>query len=427
MDIISFNESATANGRIENFIENPDSTSGIVTVPKVIASGETITIPAGRVAILPNVQIDGVLNVENGGEVFIPTGTTTSKVIPRVTSTDNAIVRFDGTTGDIQNSAVTIDDSGNIGTGTQSFNGFGGTGFKNYIINGGFNVNQYPPFSATDGCKIDRWLIAGASSVNNVSQGQLNGEAESDKGLVISKNSTSATAYIVQRIEFPRRLAGKKGTLSFKCYSPTAFNGAVYFDKYNPTDGLSNAVNGQTFSWSNSWNKYSLTFTFPTLGANYNHKDSSFQLVFAIPQAVTTTGAWLTDVQLELGSVATPFENRPYGLELSLCQRYFRSLGLNTAWHPIGSGGVNTGTVVDTTYELPIPMRRNPDLSVVGAYSNYSITDGVGTYTPTSIAIQDNATDCVNIRSLYSGGVGGRSAKLMTTTTNGGILLNAEL
>ena len=74
MDIISFNEAATANSRIEKFIENPDSTSGIVTVPKVIASGETITIPAGRVAILPNVQIDGILNGD--GEVFIPSGAT---------------------------------------------------------------------------------------------------------------------------------------------------------------------------------------------------------------------------------------------------------------------------------------------------------------------------------------------------------------
>lgn len=74
MDIIALNEASTANSRIESFIENPDSTSGIVTVPKTIASGETITIPAGRVAILPNVQIDGVLNVE--GEVFIPSGAT---------------------------------------------------------------------------------------------------------------------------------------------------------------------------------------------------------------------------------------------------------------------------------------------------------------------------------------------------------------
>lgn len=74
MDAVSYANSAKQAQRIKKFIENPDSTSGIVTVPKVIASGETITIPSGRVAILPNVQIDGVLNVE--GEVFIPSGAT---------------------------------------------------------------------------------------------------------------------------------------------------------------------------------------------------------------------------------------------------------------------------------------------------------------------------------------------------------------
>lgn len=74
MDVISFSEAATANSRIENFIENPDSTSGIVTVPKVIASGETVTIPAGRIAVLPNIQVDGELNIE--GEVFVPSGST---------------------------------------------------------------------------------------------------------------------------------------------------------------------------------------------------------------------------------------------------------------------------------------------------------------------------------------------------------------
>ena len=74
MDVISFSEAATANSRIEIINANPDSSSGIVTIPKTIASGEMITIPAGRVAILPNVQVDGVLNIE--GEVFIPSGAT---------------------------------------------------------------------------------------------------------------------------------------------------------------------------------------------------------------------------------------------------------------------------------------------------------------------------------------------------------------
>lgn len=104
MDIISFNEAATANGRIEKFIENPDSNSGIVTVPKVIVAGESVTIPAGRMAVLPNIQVDGTLNIE--GEVFIPTGATFGDlekgllpigvILNAYTIFDNCIVAFGG-------------------------------------------------------------------------------------------------------------------------------------------------------------------------------------------------------------------------------------------------------------------------------------------------------------------------------------------
>lgn len=72
MDAVSYSHSAKQAQRIEKFIKDPDSSSGIVTVPKVIGAGENVTVPAGRVAVLPNVQVDGTLNVE--GEVFIPAG-----------------------------------------------------------------------------------------------------------------------------------------------------------------------------------------------------------------------------------------------------------------------------------------------------------------------------------------------------------------
>lgn len=49
-------------------------------------------------------------------------------------------------------------------------------------------------------------------------------------------------------------------------------------------------------------------------------------------------------VQLEPGSVATPFEHRPYGMELTLCQRYYEVLtrnsnSLNFKWYGPGGAG----------------------------------------------------------------------------------------
>ena len=91
MDIISFNEAATANGRIEKFIKDPDSNSGIVTVPKVIGAGESVTVPAGRVAVLPNVQINGEIVVEAGGEIFIPSGSVLTKDVIVLQAPDDSL------------------------------------------------------------------------------------------------------------------------------------------------------------------------------------------------------------------------------------------------------------------------------------------------------------------------------------------------
>lgn len=96
MDAVSYAHSAKQAQRIERFIEDPDSNSGIVTVPKVIATGETITIPSGRVAVLPNVQVDGTVVVEAGGEIFVPAGAGFSDLDQRIdtlesTKQDNLI------------------------------------------------------------------------------------------------------------------------------------------------------------------------------------------------------------------------------------------------------------------------------------------------------------------------------------------------
>ena len=89
MDAVSYSHADKQKQRIEKFNANPDSNSGIVTVPKVIGAGESVTVPAGRVAVLPNIQVDGEIVVE--GEVFVPAGSVITKDVLVLQAPDNSL------------------------------------------------------------------------------------------------------------------------------------------------------------------------------------------------------------------------------------------------------------------------------------------------------------------------------------------------
>ena len=103
MDAISYSHSVKQEKRIKKFIENPDSNSGVLTQPKVIEAGETVTIKSGRQAILANTLIEGDLVIEAGGEVFIPAGA--------VITLDYIVLK-----SDTKNWKIKVDDLGNIFT-----------------------------------------------------------------------------------------------------------------------------------------------------------------------------------------------------------------------------------------------------------------------------------------------------------------------
>lgn len=90
MDVISYSKASAQEVRIKKIIAEPDSTSGLVTMPSVIASGETTTIPAGRVVVHPNLQVDGTLDVQ--GSLFVPAGGTLTEEVVQA-----AIVEATGT------------------------------------------------------------------------------------------------------------------------------------------------------------------------------------------------------------------------------------------------------------------------------------------------------------------------------------------
>ena len=82
--------------RIKKFIENPDSNSGVLTQPKVIEAGETVTIKSGRQAILANTVVDGDLVIEAGGDVFVPAGAGFSDLDQRIDTLDSTAVKLTG-------------------------------------------------------------------------------------------------------------------------------------------------------------------------------------------------------------------------------------------------------------------------------------------------------------------------------------------
>ena len=71
-----------------------------------------------------------------------------------------------------------------------------------------------------------------------------------------------------------------------------------------------------------------------------------------------TNGAtwYITGVQLEVGSVATEFERRPYGTEFQLCQRYY-------LYYEGFVAGTYGGTTAVTSVNFPVEMRAFPTVS----------------------------------------------------------------
>ena len=150
-------------------------------------------------------------------------------------------------------------------------------------------------------------------------------------------------------------------------------------------------------SSAGTWERKTLTVPAVTTGGVINNDNGlGFEVIWALAVGSTykigTNGTWgssgnglstsnhninfmgstsnyieLTGVQLELGSVATPFEHRSYGDELARCQRYFyRKISSgnneNYEWfYMLASSGANT--LGRATVRYPVTMRSTPTIS----------------------------------------------------------------
>jgi len=150
---------------------------------------------------------------------------------------------------------------------------------------------------------------------------------------------------------------------------------------------------------------------------------------------VGTNGAtfYITGVQLEPGSVATPFERRSYGQELVLAQRYTYTLSTpGGAQYFLAPGSFGSTTNGFAGFNFPQVMRATPSLSPAPTASNYQVyLPNSGTY-QTLTAISLNGVSTPNFAlinfSIASGGTAGQVCYLNSTVGNTTpIILSAEL
>lgn len=316
------------------------------------------------------------------------------------------------------------------------------SGFRNSIINGNMLIWQRGTSSTGSGATAftaDRWNQfrgLGASGITVSRQSaSLTGFQYCARVQRDSGNTGTAAFYFVQNFESVTSIpyAGKTVTLSFYARAGANYSAASSILRatietqtgaesfyYNIGDGAATtliATNNAVLT--TSWTRYTLTATVPS---NATQIFTAFKFI-----PVGTAGAndyfEVTGVQLEEGSVATPFERRFIGTELDLCRRYFQLLG--------GARGVATSST-DVLLTLPLnpPMRVSPVVLATGPLNAQA--DGFGTSSTQSSftkGFELNNPDSLYVTITgFSGLSQGRTYTSATPQNNGNNLtLNAEL
>ena len=277
-------------------------------------------------------------------------------------------------------------------------------GRRNILINGNFNIYQRAQQVADLGASsgyftADRWRTNFTTSGRlTMTAGTADAPAESNSSTSLKLDCTTADTSIAssenlilqQLIEGFNLQHVKKGTSGAKQLTVSFWvkgNGnATYVVELYDNDNARQI--SKSFSVTSSWSKVELTFPADTTGAFDNDANVSLYCQIWLHAGSTFTSGtlnssafaannnanravgissffsstdnlfYITDVQLEVGDTATPFEHRSFGEELELCKRYYQ---LNTP----NAGRSNSTTSVRFQVTGTTEMRTTPSLALV--------------------------------------------------------------
>jgi hypothetical protein len=354
---------------------------------------------------------------------------------------------------------------------TNQFSG-GAFSFKNRLINGGMVIDQ-----RNAGASVT--LASGAATyaadrfatlVNTAQVTTCTVQQVSDAPATFTKSfkfttGTGAAATSSQQARFYQAIEGfncadlawgtasaKTVTVSFwvKSSQTGTFGGC-----FREGDAATRSYPfTYTISSANTWEQKSVTVAGDTSGTWNTTNGAAITVIFDLGSGsnfLGTAGAWaaanylgatggtstvatsgatwqVTGVQLEVGSVATPFERRPYGTELALCQRYFYGY-ISGNSRLVGRGGYFSGTQVEVAIFFPVTMRTTPTL-VATSGTNYYVAfrnGGSDDLNSLSLSSEGSAASVSVFNNSEASGTAGNAAQIATNNASASVAFSAEL
>jgi hypothetical protein len=249
--------------------------------------------------------------------------------------------------------------------------------FKNLIINGDHSINQrgitnltIVTGDSTTSYTSDRWYTYG----NGVQTTATIQQVTLPNGTVVNSHRTTANAansnsflHPSQKIETFGKSYLRGKTITISTWVRTNLS--------NQRLRLCNTVSclelGSVIPNDGNWHYVQATTTLPSnmeIGASH-----FMQAQPAFGSANVPVGGFIefTLMQVEVGSVATPFEFRPYGVELALCQRYFNIIPR-----------INVPAAGTSGNRLLLPPSGNYRTTPTASASAYALEDGAPAVTP---------------------------------------------
>jgi hypothetical protein len=239
---------------------------------------------------------------------------------------------------------------------------------------------------------------------------------------------------IAQKIEDARTFAGQTATFSFWAKADTARTLSLQFHRNYGSGGSSTDFNilasAPSFSVTTSWARYSATVSIPSVSGETIGTSSFLWMILNLPFNTTqTVDIW--GVQLEAGSVATPFRRNANSLqgELAACQRYYwRTTAGGTSDSLINSGLGFSGTIAMFIVNFPSSMRAAPSSIDVGNFGVYRANNSTS-YSGGTWTINQGFDKTARILYTHGSSVFSAGDQIIasTTTSTGFFGLSAEL